>query len=174
MKTPSEAKTCNAHALTTFQTEHTDAFGELMKQHISTFNAQHWDASGRQRLGLKQLDADGQLCAGLAGRSFGLWCQIENFWVREDYRGQGLGARMLAAAEAIAWQRGCRYILLDTLDFQAPAFYQKQGYVVVWQQQQYPQGDGCKYFLVKTKPAFADTAAKVTAHDHVRSATGSS
>ena len=28
MKTPTEAKTCDAHAITTFQTEHTDAFGE--------------------------------------------------------------------------------------------------------------------------------------------------
>lgn len=152
MKSPFVSPPKDATTAITFDTEHTEAFGELIKQHISTFNAQHWDASGRQRLGLKQLDADGQLCAGLAGRSFGLWCQIENFWVREDYRGQGLGARMLAAAEAIAWQRGCQYILLDTLNFQAPEFYKKQGYMVVWQQQHYPQGNGCKYFLVKTKP----------------------
>ncbi len=61
----------------------------------------------------------------------GSWrCQIEGVRIRSDYRGQGLGKRMLAWAIARARERGCRLAQL-TSDKQRPdalRFYEKMGF----------------------------------------------
>lgn len=121
----------------------------MAKQKIAEFNAQHWDASLRQPLGLKKLNEQGEPVAALAGRTFGNWLFVESLWLAESERGLGTGRAILAEAEAQARLRGCRFVLLDTLDFQARPFYEKQGYTVQWTQQDYPFAGGAKYFMVK-------------------------
>jgi ribosomal protein S18 acetylase RimI-like enzyme len=62
-------------------------------------------------------------------------------WVAERHRGAGLGARLLREAETIASEeRGCRAARLETWEFQAPRFYEKQGYEVVCVIPDYPPG----------------------------------
>ncbi len=56
--------------------------------------------------------------------SFGLLF-VERFFLPENYRGNGLGSRVIALAEAEAKRRGCTRAALF---FQAPGFYLKQGY----------------------------------------------
>jgi len=130
--------------------DHSSALAELAKQKIAEFNAQHWDASLRQPLGLKIVsERSGELQAALAGRTFGNWFYLESFWLSPELRGQGLGSALLHQAEAIAISRGCHYVVLDTLDFQAKPFYEKHGYQVQWVQSGYPF-DGAKYFMTKT------------------------
>lgn len=123
-------------------------FAEVVKQQIVSFNAQHWDASLRQPLGLKINAANGVLLAGLSGRTFGNWLMLDYLWVADICRGQGYGQRLMQEAEQIARNRGCRFVLLDTLDFQAKPFYQKLGYQLVFTQQQYPLS-GERYYLQK-------------------------
>ena len=48
----------------------------------------------------------------------------------EALRGQGLGSRLLLAAEDLAVSRGCRGSCLGTFDFQARTFYERHGYAV--------------------------------------------
>src|SRR5216683_5300467 len=59
--------------------------------------------------------------------SFGLLF-VERFFLPENFRGSGLGSRVIALAEEEAKQRGCTRAALFTLTFQAPGFYLKQGY----------------------------------------------
>lgn len=53
---------------------------------------------------------------------------IEIFWVDENFRRQGYGKKLLEAAEQEAIKQGCIASIVDTLGFQAEAFYLKSGY----------------------------------------------
>ena len=69
--------------------------------------------------------------------------------VRDGWRGQGLGTRLLAAAEAAARGRGCHDVWLDTFSFQALPFYEQHGYVVFGTLENYPTGHE-RYFVRKS------------------------
>ena len=53
---------------------------------------------------------------------------IDRVWVADDQRGKGLGARLLAAVEEKGRAGGAKWAELNTFGFQAPGFYEKQGY----------------------------------------------
>ena len=74
-------------------------------------------------------DGAGELVAGLSGWTWGTCAGISLVWVREDRRTQGAGARLLAAAESVARERGCHQIVVSSFTFQAPGFYERHGFV---------------------------------------------
>jgi GNAT superfamily N-acetyltransferase len=55
---------------------------------------------------------------------------VERFFLPEHLRRDRLGSRILAMAENEGRQRGCTRAVLSTVHFQAPGFYQKQGWEV--------------------------------------------
>lgn len=72
----------------------------------------------------------GALIGGLYGRtSLGVMF-IDRFFLPEGLRGNRLGSRLLAMAEDEGRRRGCMLAGLFTLHFQAPGFYQKQGWEI--------------------------------------------
>jgi GNAT superfamily N-acetyltransferase len=73
-------------------------------------------------------DEAGELVAGLSGWTWGTCAGISLVWVREDRRSQGAGARLLAAAESVARERGCHQIVVSSFTFQAPGFYERHGF----------------------------------------------
>ena len=88
------------------------------------------------------------IIAGLTGDTYWNWLYISLFWVDERERSRGLGTRLLAKAEEVAVQRGCRNAHLETHDFQNLAFYLKRGYVVFGRLEDLPEGH-TKFFLHK-------------------------
>jgi GNAT superfamily N-acetyltransferase len=86
-------------------------------------------------------DTDDDLAGGLVGYTWATWLHVTYLWVDERHRGAGLGAGLLREAERIASrERGCRASRLETWEFQAPRFYEKQGYDVVCVIPDYPPG----------------------------------
>jgi len=73
-------------------------------------------------------DMEKNIIGGMLGWTFLDCLHINILWVRDDARGKGYGKRLLFAAEREALNRACRHAQLETLSFQAPEFYQKQGY----------------------------------------------
>lgn len=70
----------------------------------------------------------GEVIAGFNGHTWAGCCELSHVWVHEQYRGRGLGAQLLRAAEAEAIVRGCVQVVLATHSFQAPGFYERMGY----------------------------------------------
>lgn len=69
-----------------------------------------------------------EVLGGILGRtSLGL-CFLDLVFLPDRLRGQDIGSRMMAAAEEEARRRRCRAIVLYTISFQAPRFYEKLGY----------------------------------------------
>ena len=85
-------------------------------------------------------DADGAVVGGAYGATMWSWLMLDGLWVDAALRGRGLGGRLLGEAEAVARRRGCRAVWLDTFDFQARPFYERQGYRVVAELEGFPPG----------------------------------
>lgn len=73
-------------------------------------------------------DEKGEVVGGMFGQSGMGWLYIDYLWLPGDQRGNGLGAQLIAHAEAEARRRGCVGVFLYTYSFQAPGFYEKQGF----------------------------------------------
>ncbi|MFD8809732.1 GNAT family N-acetyltransferase [Streptomyces sp. NPDC059597] len=86
------------------------------------------------------LDDAGQLSGGLVAHTWAGWLHITHLWVDTPHRGTGLGTRLLTEAEHLALHRACTAARVETWDFQAPAFYRKQGYGIVCEIPDYPPG----------------------------------
>jgi len=89
-----------------------------------------------------------EVLGGLLGMIWGGWLQVGTLWVAEALRGRGHGAALLAAAEAYARERSCIGVCLDTFSFQARPFYERQGYIVIGAQADYPPGHQ-RFFMEK-------------------------
>jgi GNAT superfamily N-acetyltransferase len=76
------------------------------------------------------LDEDGNLIGGILCNYFALMdnMYVDILWVDESQRGKDIGTALLREAEDFARERKCILIWLETFDFQARNFYEKQGY----------------------------------------------
>ncbi len=95
-------------------------------------------------------NAEGKVIGGILG-GVGYWAglEIKILWIDEGYRHQGIGSMLLQKAEAIAVQEGATSALVDTFDFQAKDFYLKNGYTIIGQLDNFPEGHQRFYFSKK-------------------------
>jgi ribosomal protein S18 acetylase RimI-like enzyme len=102
----------------------------------TVLRTEHGDERGLAVLARHQ----GAVCGGAVGWTWGGCCELETLWVQPDLRRQGLGGRLLAAAEDESLARGCRQLVVFTHGIQAPGFYEQRGYELVGRVEDYPQG----------------------------------
>ena len=105
---------------------------------IRSYNRSKREVAENEPLNIYVEDEHGEIMAGLVAETFGNWLEIEYLFVKEDLRGQGIGSQLLQQAESEAKKRNCRYVFVNTYQFQAPAFYQKHGYKEVFTLKDYP------------------------------------
>lgn len=94
-------------------------------------------------------DKTGDIIARILSKMYCWNClYIDVLWVKEEYRRDGLGSKLLKEIENIAIEKGCHLIHLDTFDFQAKDFYIRHGYEVFGILDECPEGHK-RYFLKK-------------------------
>lgn len=81
-----------------------------------------------RKVQLRAQDAEGRFLGGLIGAHLQRWFFVKLLAVAPEARGRGIGAQLLARAEALARADGLVGIYLDTFEFQAPRFYLREGY----------------------------------------------
>ena len=97
----------------------------------------------------KVTDDDGNVIAGcLAGMYFWNVVYIDILWVDERYRKKGLGSALLKEVERKAKEEGGYIVHLDTFDWQAKEFYEKNGYTVFGTLENCPKGHN-RYYMKK-------------------------
>jgi N-acetylglutamate synthase-like GNAT family acetyltransferase len=123
---------------------------EILRDRID----QHTQSIFRDRIS-KQLtfflrDEDRTIVGGVHGKcgSFG-WLYVASLWVSEQTRGNGFGTGLMNCIEQEAIKNGCLNAYLDTFSFQAPEFYQKLGYKIFGELEDFPIGHA-RLFLRKT------------------------
>jgi GNAT superfamily N-acetyltransferase len=102
---------------------------QFLEDQINTYNIDVTRINDWKALAIFVRD-DGKIVGGVSGGTWAGYLDLRYLWVHEGRRGQGLGRRLMLAAEQEARARGCTQVLLDTHDFQAPGFYQRLGYIV--------------------------------------------
>ena len=100
----------------------------MLSKELGAFNIAASGVNDQREFTVKLLDDEG-LVAGLSGWTWGTCAGIALVWVREDARRSGVGRRLLVAAEQVARERACERMTVSSFTFQAPAFYERHGFV---------------------------------------------
>ncbi|KFC69695.1 N-acetyltransferase [Massilia sp. LC238] len=120
----------------------------LIVQGLIDFHAAHTGGDTPRDLVITVRDETDRIVGGLVGDTYVSWLQVHALWVDESARNCGIGRAILIKAEEEGLRRGCKRVFLETLSFQALAFYQKLGYVVQHRLEGFPPG-GARYALTK-------------------------
>lgn len=122
---------------------------EEIRNHLKAYNQAFVGDILNKNIGVFVLDDSGNKIAGLTGSTVGRWLSIELLWVSEALRGEGVGSKLIKAAEQHALAAGCRFSRVDTFSFQARPFYEKMGYQLQMTLHDYPV-EHERYFFTKT------------------------
>jgi GNAT superfamily N-acetyltransferase len=119
---------------------------EAIMQALIEYNISQAGDHNYAPLALLLRDETGADLGGLWGQFYYEWLFVELLFVAEPARREDWGTRLLAQAEEIARDKGCVGVWLDTFSFQAPRFYEKQGYAQFGQLDDYPKGASRHFF----------------------------
>lgn len=114
------------------------ALDQRLTDELDRFNgAATPDVAAAEELTVR-VEQDDELVAGVSGWTWGQAAGIGLTWVREDQRGTGVGASLLAAFEREAVERGCTHVFVTSFTFQAPEFYERLGYEEIFRWESVP------------------------------------
>jgi GNAT superfamily N-acetyltransferase len=94
----------------------------------------------------------GRIVAGISGWTWGDCCELQSLWVDPSLRGQWLGTKLIAAAEAAAAARGCTQTVHFTYGFQARRLYERTGYELVGRVEDFPSGTDARWYRKRLPP----------------------
>ena len=130
-------------------------FSTFLRQQIREYNNKHSIHHREKRkdgsvqpINIIVLDSEKQWVGGISAEVYWNWVEINDFWLKEEYRGKGLGGNLLDVVETKAKEKGAKKALLSTFEFQARKFYEIHQYRVVGEIKDYPPGSSY-YTMVK-------------------------
>jgi len=125
---------------------------DWIENQIDTFNRNQISFSGQSEIFLNYtVKQDDEIIAGVSSCFYleeALFVNV--IFVKEEYRGKGIGSVLLKKVEDEAKKRGAKLAHLQTFDFhKAKEFYLKHGYEVFGMLDDYPTG--YKHYYLKKK-----------------------
>jgi ribosomal protein S18 acetylase RimI-like enzyme len=120
--------------------DHDPELALFLEERLYEFNIAATGISDDELLVIRLRGADGEVVGGAFGWTWGGTCFLRHLFIPAGLRRRGLGTRIMRLIEAEAVARGCAQIVLDTHDFQAPAFYGRLGFSVIGTVDDYPRG----------------------------------
>ena len=132
------------------RTQASKASREIWKG-LLRFNREQVGQTRYKRHVLGARDAKGHLLGGLILQSYWRESYIEAFWLSARARRSGLGSQLIQEAERLARKRGSRLLHLNTYSFQAPRFYEKQGFRRFGSISGSPKGERRHFYVKRLK-----------------------
>ncbi len=90
-----------------------------------------------QYIRLNARDSESRVVGGLRAVVAMYWLRLEVLWVSDEWRGKGIGSRLLVEAERTARGLGAKNAALETFEWQASGFYARHGYEEVARMDKY-------------------------------------
>jgi len=135
--------------------ENNEAFSNFLHAMIKEFNNEQSIHHKKARkkgsvvpINISVSDDENRWIGGITAEVYWHWLEINDFWIDKKLRGHGLGELLLSQVEEIAQEKGATKALLTTFEFQARSFYEKNGYEIVGEINDYPPGS-TYYTMVK-------------------------
>jgi ribosomal protein S18 acetylase RimI-like enzyme len=82
-------------------------------------------------------DQTGKIHAGAIGITYYGCLYVDLLWVEKPLRKAGWGSKLIREAEKIGHERACTFATVNTMDWEALAFYQKLGYQIEFTREGY-------------------------------------
>lgn len=98
----------------------------LVRDGLNQHAAEMADLS-RDTFGIMAYDGDAMV-GGVTAHVIGRTLNVRLLWVDPAFRGKAIGAKLMTQVEDQAKEMGCQQSFVDTMAYQAPSFYLKQGY----------------------------------------------
>lgn len=122
---------------------------ETVKQGLYRFNMRAMNEWHFLDIAIFLRDDANAVQGGLLGTVWSGWFHLEFLWIADAYRHLGYGDQLIHSAEAEARAYGASHAYVETFSFQARPFYERHGFRVVGEIDNYPPGQ-TYYLLSKT------------------------
>ncbi len=90
----------------------------------------------------------GRILGGCAGDNMYGGLFVGQLWVKEELRGKGYGTQLMSLAEELAKKSQCRFMTVNTFEWEALDFYKKRGFYVEFARHGFDK-ESVFYFLRK-------------------------
>ncbi len=91
----------------------------------------------------------GGFLGGLIAETQFAWLRVSLMVVTREHRRNGIGSNLLKLAEGEAFRRKCSFAYVDTMDYQAPEFYERLGYALAGRLENWDSHGHAKLFFTK-------------------------
>jgi GNAT superfamily N-acetyltransferase len=128
----------------------TEEIEALIEVGLNQYNDEITGTNDRRPLAVVVRDpASGEVLGGISGRSSLGMLFVDLFHLPKSLRGSGLGSELLRRFELEGRRRGCVSAVLYTISFQAPKFYELNGWTRFGEVPCLPAGTS-RVFMMKT------------------------
>ncbi|AOA00231.1 GNAT family N-acetyltransferase [Carnobacterium divergens] len=125
---------------------------DLLEKHIVAVG-KAIPAYEKKEIAFTAYDDNGAVLGAVVGEIVWNHLHVSLLGIDQTMQKQGVGQKLLQHIEEYAKQFGARMVILETMSWQAPKFYQKNGYQIFGTVENHPIEGECKYYLSKVLPS---------------------